>query len=168
MAQKIYETEADRIKAKKARYRERKKSDPEYRARVSARARKRYRNDPAPKERQREASRRFYARKIAEDPDFFRKQYQKYRDTIRKCNAVKKAKRTAIVNEFKADGCLICGERDVVCLSAHHRDPAEKDFNIAARDQVSLDKLYSELAKCVCLCENCHRKEHAGHLEIPA
>jgi hypothetical protein len=54
------------------------------------------------------------------------------------------------------------------CLSAHHIDPTEKDFALgaAASSKVGVDKIRAELAKCICICENCHRKVHAGLITI--
>lgn len=73
-----------------------------------------------------------------------------------------------LVAAFKAGGCKVCGERSHCCLSAHHLNPAEKIFSIAAAISWGRnpDELKAELAKCVCVCENCHRKIHAGELAL--
>lgn len=53
-------------------------------------------------------------------------------------------------------------------MSAHHVDGSTKDFSIgrAVSDRYSVKRVADELEKCVCLCENCHRKVHAGILTI--
>jgi hypothetical protein len=58
--------------------------------------------------------------------------------------------------------CLRCGESHPACIEFHHRNPAEKEFDISAarRGEFALEKLLTELAKCDALCANCHLKLH--------
>lgn len=58
--------------------------------------------------------------------------------------------------------CKICGETDVRCLTFHHVDPKQKKFNISTSGQKRLltDTIDAEIAKCILVCENCHRKIH--------
>jgi hypothetical protein len=71
------------------------------------------------------------------------------------------------LQEFKsAAGCLVCSESDHVCLSFHHLDPAEKELQVSDVHLHSLEALQEEVKKCVVLCENCHRKHHAGRFEL--
>lgn len=89
----------------------------------------------------------------------------KYR--IRSTNgAVNKAKTFA---EFKATcQCVRCGENDPVCLDFHHTDPSTKFMSIVDMVRVySWNRTKEEIAKCVCLCSNCHRKVHAGRFILP-
>lgn len=78
-----------------------------------------------------------------------------------------KEKRKALYRELQAlkarAGCYVCGEADGRCLDFHHSDPAQKEFAIAdgVRRGLGRARLDSEIAKCVVLCSNCHRKEHA-------
>lgn len=60
--------------------------------------------------------------------------------------------------------CSNCEESAWYCLDFHHID-GEKEFDISGIPH-SLPKLAKELAKCVCLCSNCHRKAHAGDIEV--
>jgi|SRR6185437_8052494 len=77
------------------------------------------------------------------------------------------ARRNAEILLFKANGCALCDENDPCCISAHHIDPEIKDFGISGSAQgISLKRLKAELAKCVAICENCHRKVHAGKISI--
>lgn len=81
-----------------------------------------------------------------------------------------KADVAAQIAEFRKNGCAVCPEDSTACMDAHHLDPDSKDFSIgnAARQGFSLASLKEELAKCICLCANCHRKFHAGLIELPA
>lgn len=74
----------------------------------------------------------------------------------------------AMTDQYKRDhGCRLCGETDPACLDFHHRDPAAKAFPIAnshkRRDHTAL---LAEMEKCIILCANCHRKLHAGLVEL--
>lgn len=66
-------------------------------------------------------------------------------------------------DELKATKqCEQCGESAAECLHFHHRDPAEKDLELAsavARGW-SRERLLAEVAKCIVLCANCHLKLH--------
>lgn len=69
-----------------------------------------------------------------------------------------------LILEFKKNGCLLCGEKEPCCLSAHHVDPSLKEYEIAFMRKclMKADKVIAELRKCVCVCHNCHSKIHAG------
>jgi hypothetical protein len=58
--------------------------------------------------------------------------------------------------------CTRCAEDHPACLEFHHLDPKQKDLHLAqAVDRGwSVERLKAELAKCACLCSNCHRKFH--------
>lgn len=62
-------------------------------------------------------------------------------------------------------GCLFCNEKEGVCLDFHHTDD-NKEFSIAG-GSFGRTKTMKEILKCVVLCSNCHRKLHAGILQIP-
>lgn len=111
---------------------------PTWRTRVNARNRERWKTDPA-----------------------FKLTMEQNRDRIKRNN---RGLADQEISRQATGGCRICGEADFVCLSFHHLDPTTKRFDISrARSQgYSLKAITAELAKCVCLCENCHRKLHAG------
>lgn len=75
-----------------------------------------------------------------------------------------------IFDEFRKNGCQICGFNSPGCLSAHHADPSTKEFlpSRAVTERMHNEVLEAELDKCVCLCETCHRLVHAGDIECPA
>ena len=59
--------------------------------------------------------------------------------------------------------CLQCGESAPECLHFHHRDPSEKEVDlakIASSGQWSKERILGEVAKCDVLCANCHLKYH--------
>ena len=64
----------------------------------------------------------------------------------------------------KENGCYICKENAECCLSFHHIDPETKEFDISSgiRQRISKKRILIEIEKCIVLCENCHRKLHAG------
>lgn len=59
--------------------------------------------------------------------------------------------------------CEICGyDKNMAALEFHHKNPDEKEFQIDMRhfSNNSLEKLQTELDKCILLCANCHRETH--------
>lgn len=94
---------------------------------------------------------------------------EKERLRKRKRRAQVKAYRRIWWNHYlKGLKCYFCGETETCCLDHHHIDPSEKEQNIPKL----LGKWYSfefiarEITKCVVLCSNCHRKLHAGVIEL--
>jgi hypothetical protein len=68
--------------------------------------------------------------------------------------------------ELKEVGCCVCGEKDPVCLDFHHYDSSEKEFNVSQALMKTLPDMITEASKCVIVCSNCHRKIHAGTVNI--
>ena len=63
--------------------------------------------------------------------------------------------------------CYVCGETDPVVLQFHHVDPDQKSFVIGrAIHSYGMNRLKEEIAKCVILCANCHRRVHAGTIDL--
>ena len=54
--------------------------------------------------------------------------------------------------------CSMCGESSKCCLDFHHIDPKTKERRISYLR--SIKKIDAEIAKCIVLCSNCHRKLH--------
>jgi hypothetical protein len=65
-----------------------------------------------------------------------------------------------LIAEAKTDGCSRCDEDHPAALDFHHIDPATKSFNLNRAGRHSDAKVLEEIAKCIVLCANCHRKEH--------
>lgn len=62
--------------------------------------------------------------------------------------------------EYKGGKCEYCGySKYKGALEFHHKDPTQKDPK--GLRKYNRTKLFAELDKCVLLCANCHREEHA-------
>lgn len=72
----------------------------------------------------------------------------------------------AWLNELKKE-CLLCKETAKCCLSFHHVT-GKKEFNLSeiVTRMPSRKRIEQEVAKCVVLCENCHRKVHSGGVDL--
>lgn len=106
----------------------------------------------------------YMARRYAEDPEHKARHLERTRrNDVRYRNEAK-----AAIAAFRVNGCALCSENEEACLSAHHLDAEDKEFNVgdAVRRKFSRKKVEEELAKCVCLCHNCHAKVHAGSLSL--
>ena len=58
--------------------------------------------------------------------------------------------------------CTRCSENDPVCLEFHHTDPKAKEIEVSRCVLMgwSIKRILKEIAKCIILCANCHKKEH--------
>lgn len=68
-----------------------------------------------------------------------------------------------VVQELKAQcSCAKCGDKRGYVLDYHHINPNDKEEGVArmVSNNYTLDKVYSEIEKCVVLCANCHREFH--------
>ena len=54
--------------------------------------------------------------------------------------------------------CSRCGEDNPTVLQFHHTDPTQKSFNVsrAVSSGYSWAAIENEIAKCECVCANCH------------
>lgn len=91
------------------------------------------------------------------------------RDNRRMNNYRRNNKKKAV--EYKGGKCQNCGyKKSYYCLSFHHINPKEKDFNISSAT-MSWDSIKKEIDKCVLVCMNCHGEIHEqlyliGHSKI--
>lgn len=81
------------------------------------------------------------------------------------CNYMKQKyqEKKQIIQEMKSEAsCAKCGETRGYMLDYHHTDPSQKENTIArmTSNRYTLDRVYQEIEKCVCLCANCHREFH--------
>lgn len=87
------------------------------------------------------------------------------RRRCKKCRnaAVLKRRRKVkqLLVEYKGGKCERCGySKCVAALDFHHTE--DKEFGIAHKGHtIALARLKKEADKCVLLCANCHREEHA-------
>lgn len=91
-------------------------------------------------------------RKYADRAEYLIQAVQKRRKALRK---------KAL--EYKGNKCMFCGyDKCQEALEFHHIDKDKKEFGLSAQGLTrSWDKIKKELEKCVLLCANCHREEHA-------
>jgi hypothetical protein len=94
--------------------------------------------------------------------------YRKNKDKSRARKERRRRRLCRWVYEYKRDECECtrCGEEHPGCLEFHHTNEEEKEFSVSQRANRghSLDKIKTEIDRCVVLCANCHRREH---YEIP-
>jgi len=96
-----------------------------------------------------------------ENPEMF---WPKMKTTCKKCHGKDIAKHLANTRkkaiEYKGGKCEHCGyDKFIGALEFHHTDPSKKDPN--GLKKFSFESLKKEIDKCILLCANCHREEHA-------
>lgn len=85
------------------------------------------------------------------------------RERRRQSLLARRKRNTEWLANYKAHcRCMDCGETHPACLQFHHRDPREKDFNIANATSWGwgITRILQEMQKCDILCANCHAKRH--------
>lgn len=90
--------------------------------------------------------------------------YQKYKSKYNERNQLQKQRTRQIIAEAKQRGCIVCSEQEPACLDFHHLNG--KDMTVSSMLGMNDQRVKEEIAKCVVLCSNCHRKHHAGVLDI--
>lgn len=102
------------------------------------------------REKQLEAQRRHY-----------RENKEQYKN---RCDKRRKIARE-FVQSLKTGGCSRCGYNEYTgCLDFHHKDKKKdkwSNLKRAADDLWGEEKILEEVKKCILLCANCHRLEHA-------
>ena len=79
-----------------------------------------------------------------------------------------KDKKKAMILEAKDKPCMICQQRFHPCaMDLHHKNAAEKKYEIAEFNRYGIKYLPAEIDKCVPLCACCHRLLHKGLVELP-
>lgn len=64
---------------------------------------------------------------------------------------------------YKGGKCKLCKyDRSMEALEFHHVDPSKKERVLSQSRMANLEKIKSELDKCILVCANCHREIHAG------
>ena len=94
--------------------------------------------------------------------------YQKhYKEKELKRTKDRRQRNRDMIQEIKSQsGCQKCNENDPACLDFHHLDPEEKEYVISEMTGWGRQTILNEIAKCIVVCANCHRKIHAGKIEI--
>ena len=95
--------------------------------------------------------------------EYSKKHYEKNKlEIFKKTNAKKSAVR-AWFRAYKSTlSCINCGENHQATLDFHHVAPKKGDrkVNRIVSDGHNKQTIMREIAKCVVLCSNCHRKHH--------
>jgi len=74
------------------------------------------------------------------------------------------------LNDYRSNlNCSKCNEDHPATLDFHHKNPKEKEFQVThlAHYGYSIDRIKKEIAKCMVLCSNCHRKLHFNQNKKP-
>jgi len=88
--------------------------------------------------------------------------YLRNKEKVRETTRRRRREIVAWLTEYKVSrGCSRCPENHVATIDYHHEN-GEKDqcLAYASRLQWSQERLEREVAKCIVLCSNCHRKLH--------
>jgi superfamily II DNA helicase RecQ len=98
----------------------------------------------------------------------YRRNAAMYKAKAKRWDAANRVVLNALIADFRKSGCAVCKEPDHSCLCAHHRNPKSKELTIGevVNRSVSPRRVRKELAKCVCLCLNCHAKLHANKITL--
>lgn len=94
--------------------------------------------------------------------EWYQKNKQRHIENVELYKQKYKQEVKTYVSSLKQAGCSKCSEKHPACLEFHHLDPSQKEFEIstAMANNLSLVRIKSEIAKCIILCANCHRKLH--------
>ena len=109
------------------------------------------------KDKAREYNRKYYNEKLKCNPLFLIKSRE--RAKIR--NILVRREMKNFLLEYQLSHPCSCGESDVACLEFHHINN-DKEIHISeipARGW-GMKRTLVELAKCIVMCANCHRKLH--------
>jgi hypothetical protein len=101
--------------------------------------------------------------------EWYLKNSDKVKSKSRLSNKISKVRNQKYVRGIKASkGCFFCPEKEPVALDFHHTSN-DKEHNIArlANSSNAIEFIEKEIAKCIVVCSNCHRKLHAGLLQVP-
>ncbi len=92
---------------------------------------------------------------------------EKYAAKYNVRNNERRIRHTQLLQEYKNTmQCVVCGENENCCLEFHHTDPSVKEFTIGRAMARNWESILQEIKKCVCLCSNCHKKVHAGLVDL--
>tara|TARA_R110000787_G_scaffold268461_1_gene374961 strand:+ start:53 stop:535 length:483 start_codon:yes stop_codon:yes gene_type:complete len=90
--------------------------------------------------------------------------YKNNKKDLRAKQKEKRDKRNLMLFKHKGSECAHCklSEPDhSEIYDYHHLDPTTKMYSISIILEGPIERLIAEVDKCLLLCSNCHRKEHA-------
>ena len=106
------------------------------------------------KEKQRAADRAWWARNSDREN---KKRYEKRKENLQ-----------WLAEQKKNLSCIRCGENHPACLEFHHTGVKRKEVSLMAARKWSRENILQEIARCIVLCANCHRREHGIQRSIKA
>ena len=96
-----------------------------------------------------------------EETNAYAKAYQKAnREELK----AKRDERNLMIFNYKGAECNHCGlsePKHLEIYDYHHVDPDTKLYSVSNILKGPIERLRTEVDKCLLLCSNCHRKEHA-------
>jgi len=94
----------------------------------------------------------------------YQKEYRnKNRKLVTERDRAKRNQRKLNVVISLGNMCSVCLKSyPIECYDLHHVDPKTKEYIVSMHWLKSIDKIESEVAKCVLVCANCHRTLHKG------
>lgn len=95
--------------------------------------------------------------------DYYKRNRDKVVAKVKIRNKSSRDKRKQEFDELRASiGCSKCNETHPATLDFHHIDPSTKIGLVSYmfNNLVPMHKVRKEIAKCIVLCSNCHRKLH--------
>jgi len=105
-----------------------------------------------------------------EKPQKKRKEHPRQRssDTYRRWKAEARRGRMTFFRGIYNNKCCICGyDKSSSALQFHHVNPTTKEFIIGGVSaEYSIQRLISEVNKCILICSNCHFEIHDGLLNV--
>ncbi len=104
--------------------------------------------------------------------DFYKRNPRPYKYRARLFNTEQTRRRLEVMGELRRRvGCQLCGEREECVLDFHHlvgnSKGREGGMPVSRAAGHSNIRFLRELAACIVVCVNCHRKAHAGVISIP-
>ena len=153
---KYYHKHKDEINTKK---REQRKNDPVYASHVRDRQNA-YREEN--KDRINELARQRYA-----NPDVRQRRRRSHSENYWRRKEETKAELFSLLGGM----CSLCGEDEPSCLDVHHNDGDNPRQEMKITDALKRWRMYLSLARedlgsQTLLCSNCHRKYHAGVIDL--
>jgi len=88
--------------------------------------------------------------------------YLKHKELVRDRNRERRKEYKEWFAEIRSKlKCQECGENHIAVLDFHHTDDnKEGGVGRLVRSLYPKEKILKEIAKCIVLCSNCHRKLH--------
>lgn len=84
---------------------------------------------------------------------------EKHLENVRsRKHEVRDEARQFVFDYLSTHPCTECGESDPLVLEFHHISGKDKAISVMVRDGYPITAIQDEIASCVVLCANCHRK----------